>query len=313
MYNVIEFSFTHSTNFSIFYGIKVLNFYLFPFSFRIDNTDHIIDVNQGRSWMEYDQVNILCPLYDKKTTPNIQDTERYVIYHVNKEEYDMCRIMTAHPHVIASCEKPYNLSYFTISFRVFSPTPGALEFHAGKDYYFISTSSKDDLYLRAGGMCRTHNVKLVFKVADGSKNVNKQLTSADVPVKPLKDNQSAIPPSHHQNNALDENSASTVVEEKKERRRKRKKDRRNKTVLPVAPSHGSELSVMNDNPKFRQKEPSRVEKVNNLMKQEASPSIFAGGSGAAGLSGLTSEWRLILLLLPSLLALKINNIILFQH
>ena len=197
----------------------------------------------------------------------------------------MCRIMTAHPQVIVLCDKPYTLSYFTISFRSFSPTPGALEFHAGKDYYFISTSSKDDLYLRSGGMCRTHNMKLVFKVADGSKK-SETLTNNK-----LKDNHSA-PPSHE--NIVEEH------QEKKERRRKRKKERRNhktskNSVVPssdeenitAAPSHGlSEL--MNDNPKFRQKEPSQVEKVNNLMKQEAS--IFAGG----GSEGLRVNFLLLL-------------------
>ena len=92
--------------------------FLPTFRFRIDNTDHIIDVNEGRnpnSFTEYDQVNILCPLYDKRT--NINDTERFIIYNVNREEYDMCRIMTAHPRVIANCDRPYKLSLFTISFR----------------------------------------------------------------------------------------------------------------------------------------------------------------------------------------------------
>jgi len=31
--------------------------------FRIDNTDHIIDVNRGNKPWEYDQVNIICPVY----------------------------------------------------------------------------------------------------------------------------------------------------------------------------------------------------------------------------------------------------------
>jgi len=113
----------------------------------------------------YFQVNIVCPLYDQRTTPNEVDTEKFVIYHVSKEEFDNCQIMSPHPRILAQCDKPYSLRYFTISFRPFSPTPGALEFHPGKDYYFISTSSKADLHLRFHGMCRTNNMRIVFKVA----------------------------------------------------------------------------------------------------------------------------------------------------
>lgn len=139
--------------------------------FRIDNTDHIMDVNEGSigSTFDYDQVNIICPLYDSRLTPNEMDTEKYIIYHVNKEEFETCRIMSAHPRIIANCDKPYSLRYFTISFRSFSPTPGALEFHPGKDYYFISTSSQSDLHRRVDGMCRSHNMKMVFKVAEKKK------------------------------------------------------------------------------------------------------------------------------------------------
>jgi len=96
---------------------------IFDSSFRIDNTDHIMDVNEG-SMVDYDQVNIICPIYDSRLTPNETDTEKFIIYHVNKEEFDTCRIMSAHPKMIAKCDKPYSLRYFTISFRSFSPTPG---------------------------------------------------------------------------------------------------------------------------------------------------------------------------------------------
>ena len=44
--------------------------------------------------------------------------------------------------------------------------PNTLEFHPGKSYYFISTSSGDDLHRRVGGYCTNNNMKVVFKVAD---------------------------------------------------------------------------------------------------------------------------------------------------
>jgi ephrin-B len=85
---------------------------------------------------------------------------------VSKEEYDSCRINQANPRVIAVCNKPHELMYFTITFRSFTPTPGGMEFTPGRDYYFISTSSSYDLYQRVGGRCSTHHMKVAFKVAD---------------------------------------------------------------------------------------------------------------------------------------------------
>ncbi|GLV43262.1 ephrin [Carabus blaptoides fortunei] len=130
--------------------------------FRIDNTDHIIDVNKGNLKFEYDQVNIICPVYMPGTYD--EDAEKYIIYNVSKEEYETCRITNPNPRIIAVCDKPYKLMYFTITFRPFTPQPGGLEFLPGKDYYFISTSSKDDLHRRVGGRCSANNMKIVFKV-----------------------------------------------------------------------------------------------------------------------------------------------------
>ena len=104
-------------------------------SFRIDNTDHIIDVNKNNIPFEYDQVNIICPVYTPGT--HEEDAEKYIIYNVSKEEYDTCRITNPNPRIIAVCDKPYKLMYFTITFRSFTPQPGGLEFRPGQDYYFI--------------------------------------------------------------------------------------------------------------------------------------------------------------------------------
>ena len=130
--------------------------------FRLDNTDHIIDVNAGNLPWEYDQVNIICPV----SKPGVKVPQRHVIYSVSREEFDSCRITNPKPKIVAVCSKPHQLLYFTITFRSFSPTPGGLEFHPGQDYYFISTSSPEDLHRRVGGGCSTHNMKMVFKVSD---------------------------------------------------------------------------------------------------------------------------------------------------
>ncbi|KAG5882596.1 hypothetical protein JTB14_014784 [Gonioctena quinquepunctata] len=130
--------------------------------FRIDNTDNIIDVNRNNVKFEYDQVNLICPVYMPGTRD--EEMEKYIIYNVSKDEYETCRITNPNPRIIAVCDKPYKLMYFTITFRPFTPQPGGLEFLPGHDYYFISTSTSDDLHRRIGGRCTTHNMKIVFKV-----------------------------------------------------------------------------------------------------------------------------------------------------
>ena len=80
------------------------------------------------------------------------------------------------PRTVAVCDSPSELMYFTITFRSFTPTPGGMEFLPGRNYYFISTSSSDDLHQKRGGKCLTHNMKVAFKVAD-----NTEQSSVNVP------------------------------------------------------------------------------------------------------------------------------------
>jgi ephrin-B len=125
-------------------------------AFRLDNTDHIIDVNEGNLPWEYDQLHLICP----------QNGEQHVIYSVSKEDFESCRVSNSRPKIVAICNKPDSFMYFTITFRSFSPTPGGMEFKAGQDYYFISTSTTRDLHRRVGGYCATHNMRMVFRVAE---------------------------------------------------------------------------------------------------------------------------------------------------
>ena len=120
------------------------------------------DVNAGNLPWEYDQVNIICPV----SKADVKMPERHVIYSVSREEYESCRITNPKPKIVAVCSKPHQLLYFTITFRSFSPTPGGLEFHPGQDYYFISTSTTEDLHRRVGGGCSRNNMKMIFKVSD---------------------------------------------------------------------------------------------------------------------------------------------------
>ena len=88
-------------------------------AFRVDNTDHILDVNEGNLPWEYDQLHLICP-------QNVQ--EQHVVYSVSEEEFKSCRVTSPRPKIVAICNKPESFMYFTITFRSFSPTPGGLEF-----------------------------------------------------------------------------------------------------------------------------------------------------------------------------------------
>ncbi|CAB4058484.1 EFNB [Lepeophtheirus salmonis] len=123
--------------------------------FHPRNNEHILNVNQGNLPWEYDQVNIICPV----SKPGVHYPETHVIYSVSKAEYESCRITNPKPRIVAICNDPYKVMYFTITFRSFTPTPGGLEFKPGADYYFISTSSREDLHRRVGGGCASHNMQ----------------------------------------------------------------------------------------------------------------------------------------------------------
>lgn len=92
-------------------------------------------MNKGNLAFEFDQVHIICPIYEPGTFDN--ETEKYIIYNVSKVEYETCRITNANPRIIAICDQPQKMLYFTITFRPFTPQPGGLEFLPGNDYYFI--------------------------------------------------------------------------------------------------------------------------------------------------------------------------------
>ena len=141
------------------------------------HTDNVIEINSGNHPWEYDQVNLVCPVYKPGTSESVQ--ERYIIYLVSKEEFKSCRITLPNPRVIAVCNRPYDFMYFTITFRSFTPTPGGLEFRPGHDYYFISTSSKNDLHRRVGGGCSTHNMRIIFRVAEDLKSNSINQAEAD--------------------------------------------------------------------------------------------------------------------------------------
>ena len=69
--------------------------------FHISNTDHIIDVYQGSQ--PAPKINIICPYYPGHS---YGDREQHVIYSVEKEEFETCRILRPQPRIVAYCTKP---------------------------------------------------------------------------------------------------------------------------------------------------------------------------------------------------------------
>jgi hypothetical protein len=139
--------------------------------FHQSNADHHLEVNQGNLPWEYDQLNLICP----------NSEEQHVIYSVSREEYMDCRVTSPRPKIVAICNRPERFLYFTITFRSFSPTPGGLEFKPGHTYYLISTSNSRDLHRRVGGYCSSHNMRMIFNVADVSQEGSNSVNSGRVP------------------------------------------------------------------------------------------------------------------------------------
>ena len=143
---------------------RVRNIYWNTTTTRQSSEPRVVLVNEGNLPWEYDQVNIICPVYK----PGTPDPEQHIIYSVSKEEFQACRVINPRPKIVAICNRPQTFMYFTITFRSFTPTPGGMEFRPGKDYYFISTSNSKDIHRRVGGWCGSHNMKMVFKVVEGA-------------------------------------------------------------------------------------------------------------------------------------------------
>merc|ERR1712227_786967 len=146
---------------------KVRNVYWNTTTSSFSDKPLIVIVNEDNLPWEYDQVNLICPVMR-----NGHSGEQHVIYSVEKEEYDNCKVTSPRPRIVAVCNRPETFMYFTITFRSFTPTPGGLEFIPGQEYYFISTSNNRDIHRRVGGWCKSHNMKMIVKVAETQTELN---------------------------------------------------------------------------------------------------------------------------------------------
>ena len=130
-----------------------------------------VTVNEGNLPWEYDQLNLICPR---------DSAEQHVIYSVDRQQFERCRVTGARPRIVAVCNQQARTAfmYFTITFRSFTPTPGGLEFRPGQEYFFISTASQRDIHRRVGGWCSSHNMRMVVKVAESAAETEHSRTSS---------------------------------------------------------------------------------------------------------------------------------------
>ena len=105
-------------------GSKVRNVYWNTTTASFSDEPMIVTVNEGNLPWEYDQVNLICPVV-KKGHGGVG--EQHVIYSVEKDEFDNCKVTNPRPRIVAVCNRPDTFMYFTITFRSFTPTPGGLE------------------------------------------------------------------------------------------------------------------------------------------------------------------------------------------
>ena len=136
----------------------------------IDITSSATKSDQAQA-SDYEQANIICPLYERRVPRTL--TEQYVVYNVTKHEYDRCQLSSNDAKIVALCNTPYKPQFFTLTFRSFSPTPGAFEFHPGQKYYFIATNYLDQQSNQRSSeavmsrpKCSHPPMRLIFRIKD---------------------------------------------------------------------------------------------------------------------------------------------------
>ena len=136
---------------------------------------NVIDISSASSPWDYEQANIICPFHQSAVPISL--TEQYVVYNVTKEEYEQCQLNTQSAKIVTVCNTPYQPKFITLTFRSFSPTPGAFEFHPGEKYYFMSTpyveQGSSGSYRRSRSRCSHPPMRLIFRIKDDQNGDDK--------------------------------------------------------------------------------------------------------------------------------------------
>lgn len=102
--------------------------------------------NPNFLWDEYhvevrinDYLDIICPHYARGELP-AQEAERYVLYMVEREDYDVCK-PRSFDQLRWECSRPFAAhapERFSEKFQRFTPFTLGKEFRQGESYYYIS-------------------------------------------------------------------------------------------------------------------------------------------------------------------------------
>ncbi|ULT97216.1 hypothetical protein L3Y34_005205 [Caenorhabditis briggsae] len=119
-----------------------------------------------------DTLDIVCPFFDENSD---ERTEQSIIYRVTEEEYENCE-HRSNAKELGRCTQPYQEEKLKVAFRLMSPNPSGLDYRPGVTYYFISTStgSRKGLYNEQGGLCASHNLKMVIHITDRNGDIGIQ-------------------------------------------------------------------------------------------------------------------------------------------
>ncbi|XP_072349255.1 ephrin-B1-like [Scyliorhinus torazame] len=112
-----------------------------------------------------DRIDLICPQSVPPARHSTHEYEYYRLYLVTEEQAELCDTVLS-PTVLLTCNKPDQITRFTIKFQEFSPNLWGLEFKPQQDYYIITTSKGDEggLENRHGGACNTKKMKVTLKV-----------------------------------------------------------------------------------------------------------------------------------------------------
>ncbi|EPB76539.1 Ephrin [Ancylostoma ceylanicum] len=118
-----------------------------------------------------DSLDIICPYYDSEVDPS--RTEQSIIYRVSEYDYETC-MLSSSAKELGRCTAPTRRDKVKVAFRLLSPNPSALDYRPGHTYYFISTSTgtRHGLENRRGGLCASHQLKMVIHVTDKNGDIS---------------------------------------------------------------------------------------------------------------------------------------------
>lgn len=119
-----------------------------PLPRRFHWNDYTVEVRLN------DYLDIVCPHYPEGEVPQL-DAERYVLYMVEREDYDSCKPQSydqmrwecGHPFAPHAPEK------FSEKFQRFTPFTLGKEFRQGESYYYICEYPPPFFF--CGGLCVT--------------------------------------------------------------------------------------------------------------------------------------------------------------